>query len=562
MYILGISSYYHDSAAVLIKDGKVIFAVEEERFTRIKHDNNFPINAIKFCLHEANINISDIYVAYYEKPLLKFERILETFMDTYPRSLKPFIKGIPEWFSYKIKVGSVIKKQTGYTGQILYVPHHLAHAAAAFLTSNFKKAAVLTIDGVGDYPTTEMWIGEKDSLMPIKVMNFPHSLGLMYSTFTSFLGFKVNNDEYKVMGLSAYGKATFRNKILNTINLKKDGSFQLNMDYYSFRESFVMYSKKFEKVFGPPRIYGGKITKRDMDLAASLQSVTEEIYFRILNNLYLAVGSSDLCIGGGVALNSLANGKIYEKTPFKNIHVLGAAGDSGAALGAALFVHNKINNTNKRFVLKNLYLGGEDSDKDIEKVLKKYKLNYFKTKSENELIAKTALALSKNKIVGWYQGRMEFGPRALGARSILANPRLRKMKDEVNNIKRREEFRPFAASVLQENVSDLFEVPENNHYSPFMNFCFMVKPKKKKLIAAVVHEDNTCRIQTVNKDNGIYYNLISEFYKITGIPCILNTSYNLAIEPIVSKPSQAIMDFMETSMDHLAIGSYFVSKSA
>ena len=561
MYILGLSSYYHDSAAALIKNGKVICAAEEERFTRVKHDNSFPINAINFCLKYADINISQINkMAYYEKPLLKFERILETFVETYPKSFLTFIKGIPEWLDYKIKVEKTIKQKTGYKGKIYYIPHHLSHASVAFLASPFKRAAILTIDGVGDCPTTQLWIGEGTKITPLKVINFPHSLGLLYSTFTSFLGFKVNNDEYKVMGLAAYGRPRYVDRIRKTIDLKEDGSFSLNLKYFSFRESFKMWSSKFEEEFGKPRSFDGKITKRDKDLAASVQQVTEEVYFKILNYLYRITKVKNLCIGGGVALNSLANGKIYQNTPFVKIHIFGSAGDSGAALGSALYTYHAMFGNKKRERIKDLYVGGSYNDIEIEDELIKASVKYKKYKTYDKLLKKVASELKKNKIIGWFNGRMELGPRALGARSILANPKNRYMKDKVNKIKRREEFRPFAGSVLQDKVSELFEVPEKNHYSPFMNFCFKVKKDKQYLISAIVHEDKTCRIQTVNKDNGLYYELIKEFYRLTGISCILNTSFNLNKEPIVQNPKQAIEDFIETEIDYLILGNYVVRK--
>lgn len=561
MYILGISAYYHDSAAVLVKNGKVICAVEEERFTRLKHDNSFPINAVRHCLKFANIKIEDVnHVAYYEKPLLKFERILQTFLETFPFSLSVFLKGIPEWLNYKIKIGKIIEKNIGFKGKIFYIPHHLSHAACSYFTSSFENTAILTIDGVGDYPTTGLWIGKRGEIKPLKMLNFPDSLGLFYSTLTSFLGFGVNSDEYKVMGLSAYGKPKYFNKMLNMLDVKEDGSFKLNMNYFSFRESFTMWSKKTEKVFGKPRKHGDRIRQRDKNLASSLQKVTEQTYFKILNHLYEITNTKNLCVSGGVALNSLANGKIYTNTPFRKVHIFGAAGDSGASLGAALYVYHSILGNKKRTTLGNLYLGGINKALEIRKALKNSNLKYEKINNSSNLINKVALELSNNKIIGWYVGRMEFGPRALGARSILANPNLRKMKDKVNKIKMREEFRPFAASVLQEKVHDFFEVPENKHYSPFMNFCFKAKPSKRKLIAAVVHKDGTCRIQTVNKNNGLYYQLIKRFFQITGIPCVLNTSYNLSTEPIVNTPEEAIKDFLHTSMDYLVMGNYFITK--
>jgi carbamoyltransferase len=567
MYILGISAYYHDSAACLLKDGRIVLAVEEERFSRIKHDNGFPYQAIQFCLKQAEISINKIdYIAYYEKPLLKFERILETFIQTYPFSLKPFLKGMPEWINYKIKVEQTIRKKIGFKGKIFFIPHHLSHAAVSYYSSFFKKSAILTIDGVGEYQTTGLWLGKGNKIKPLKSINFPHSLGLLYSTFTSFLGFKINEDEYKLMGLAAYGKPTYVKKIYSIIDIKTDGSFKLNMDYFAFREDFQMWNKKFEDLFGKPRKPTDPVSRRDKNLASSIQKVTEEIYFKILNHLSSLTKTENLCLSGGVALNALANGKIYSKTPFKNVYIFGAAGDSGGALGSALFVYynlliNCSESQQKRIPVKNLYFGSFYNNKEIESTLKKYKLVYEKISNEQKLINKTAKLLSQNKIIGWFQGKMEFGPRALGSRSILANPKPRFMKDKVNEIKRREQFRPFAGSILQEKVHQYFDVPEKNHWSPFMTFCFPVKPEKKKDLAAIVHQDATCRIQTVNKENGRYYKLIKEFFRITATPCILNTSFNVKGEPIVESPSQAIEDFLKTKMDYLLMEDYLISKS-
>lgn len=572
MYILGISAYYHDSAACLIRDGKIMVAVEEERFSRIKHDNQFPSRAISFCLKSEKIDPNDIsYISYYEKPLLKFERILETFIETWPKSLTPFLRGIPEWLDYKIKVEQKIRRELKYKGKIFFVPHHLSHASACFFPSPYKEAAVLTIDGVGEYQTTGLWIGKNNKIIPLKEINFPHSLGLLYSTFTSFLGFKINEDEYKLMGLAAYGKPTFVNKIYSIVDIKDDGSFKLKLKYFGFRESFSMYNKHFEELFGSARKPEEKITKRHTDLAASIQMITEEIYFKMLNYLYSITKIENLCLSGGVALNALANGKIYEKTPFKKIYIFGAASDSGAAVGAGLFTYfNVLKHCNTRKKpASNLYLGSEYSNDKIETVLKKYNLKYKKFSSEKEIIDKTAEFLAEGFIVGWFQGKMEFGPRALGNRSILCRPSPRLMKTKMNIIKRREQFRPFAGSILQEKVQDYFEVPETNHQSPFMTFCFKVKQNKERALSAIVHKDKTCRIQTVSKDNGLYYRLINEFYKLTSIPCILNTSFNLKGEPIVETPAQAIEDFLKiypersrrTKMDYLVIGRFLVFKT-
>lgn len=562
MYILGISAYYHDSSAVLLKDGKVASAFEEERFTRVKHDNSFPFQAIQKCLEINNISINDIdYISYYEKPLLKFERILETFVETYPFSIQPFLKAIPEWFGDKIKIEEVIRKKLNYLGKVQFIPHHLSHAASTFYPSPFEKAAILTIDGVGEYQTTGLWRGKKTTIKNLAEINFPHSLGLLYSTFTAFLGFQVNNDEWKMMGLSAYGEPKYKNLIYKLIDIKDDGSFRLNLKYFTYRESFQMWSATFEDLFGKPKKKNSEFTQRHKDIAASIQKVTEEIYIKILNHLYSLTKTENLCISGGVALNSLANGLIYSQTPFKNVYIFGPAGDSAAAVGAALYSYHSVLKKQNRDIINQLNLGTDYTNEEIENTLKKYKLKYKKL-SEKELIEETAQLLLKNNIIGWFQGNMEFGPRALGNRSLLANPAPKIMKERVNEVKMREQFRPFAGSVLQDKVQELFKVPKKNHHSPFMNFVFQVKPEACKKIQAIVHADNTCRIQTVNKkDNPLYYKLIHRFYEFTGIPCVLNTSLNTKIEPIVENPEQAIYDLKTTSMDYMIICSFLVKKS-
>ncbi|MEM5881563.1 MAG: carbamoyltransferase [Candidatus Aenigmatarchaeota archaeon] len=560
-YILGLSAFYHDSAATLIKGGKVIAAAEEERFSRIKHDNSFPINAINYCLSEANIDINKIkYIAYYEKPLVKFDRVVHMFLNTYPFSFITFWKSFPAMVTEKLNIKSIIRKKLKFNGKILFIPHHESHAASAFFPSPFSKAAIFTVDGVGEWQTTGLYLGIGNHIIPLKIINFPNSLGLLYSTITAFLGFKVNEDEYKVMGLSAYGKPIYYKKFLKLVKINEDGSFTLNMEYFSFIESFKMWSKKMEKLFGKPRKPMEKIKKRHANIASSLQKITEEIYLKVLNHLYKLTKVKNLCIAGGVALNALANGKIYEETPFRKVFIQGAAGDNGASLGAAFFVYNFLLKQKRNFVQNHLYFGPSFSNDYIEKFLKEIKADY-EYLNDKELVKRIAELLSRNNVVGWFRGRMEFGPRALGARSILANPKPKWMKDRVNEIKRRESFRPFAGSFLQEYVHEYFEVPEENHYSPFMIFAFKVKKEKAKYIRAIVHANNTCRIQTVNRrDNGIYYDLIKEFYKITKIPGILNTSFNLKGEPIVCKPEEAYYDFIKTSMDFLVLNNYIVYK--
>lgn len=561
MLILGLSAYYHDSAAVLIQDGKIVACAEEERFTRKKHDNTFPFHAIDYCLNDAKVDISKIdYIAYYEKPLVKFERIIQTFVETYPFSYIPFWRAIPDWFTQKLEIKATIRKKLGYKGKILFIPHHEAHASSCFFVSPFKKAAIFTVDGAGEWKTTGLYLGVNNEITPLEEINFPTSLGLLYSTFTAFLGFKVNEDEYKVMGLAAYGKPKYYKTFLELLDFQDNGGFSLNMKYFGFREKFQMWNKQTENLFGEPRKPEEKVTKRHADIAASLQKITEEIYLKALNRLYGLTKISNLCIAGGVGLNAIANGKIYSETPFKKVFIQGPAGDNGASLGSAFFVWNFLLKKKRNFVQNHLYLGKEYSNQDIENFLKKMHSDY-QYLNDQELLEKVAELLKKNEVGGWFRGRMEFGPRALGARSILANPKPRWMKDRVNEIKRREMFRPFAGSVLQEKVHEYFEVPEKNHYSPFMIFAFKVKDDKVKDIKAITHEDQTCRIQTINKrDNSIYYDVVKKFYTETGIPVILNTSFNLRGEPIVNKPEEAFDDFLKTNMDFLVLENYLIKK--
>lgn len=562
MFILGISSFYHDSAAVLIKDGVVIAAAEEERFTRVKHDNSFPYQAIKFCLNNSRIGIEDIdYIAYYEKPLLKFERILSNFITTYPRSLRSFVQSMPEWLGEKIQVKNVIKKKLKYSGKIYFVPHHLSHASAAYYTSLYTSSAILTIDGVGEYQTTALWSANESKITLLKEMEYPNSLGLLYSTFTAFCGFQVNEGEYKLMGLAAYGKQKYIQDIYKLVDVRPDGSFRTDMKYFSYGYGEKMFSHKFEELFGSPRKPEGRITERHKDIAASIQAVTEEIYFKMVNHLASLTSSKSLCIGGGVALNSLANGKLYENTVFKDIYIFGPAGDSGGAMGAALFVSHSILGVPRIKKAVNLGLGKTYDDSDIEAVLEKNELSYQKFSDKQKLVDKTVDILLKNQVVGWFQGGMEFGPRALGSRSILASPLKLTMKESLNKIKNRESFRPFGAMVLEEKIHTVFKVPKEKQNFQYMNFCFQVLPGQAKKIPAVVHGDNTCRVQAVNASNGLIYDLLQAFYKKSANPCIVNTSFNLKGDPIVESPEQAVRDFLLSGMDHMVIGSFLVTKN-
>lgn len=562
MLILGISAFYHDSAAVLIKDGTVISAAEEERFTRVKHDNSFPYLAIKFCLNDLGISIEDIdYIAYYEKPLLKFERILSNFITTYPKSLGSFMQSIPEWLGEKIKVKDFIKKKLKYSGKVYFVPHHLSHASAAYYTSSYSSSVVLTADGVGEYQTTALWNAKDNNITLIKHMEYPNSLGLLYSTFTAFCGFQVNEGEYKLMGLAAYGKKTYVQEIHKLIDLRPDGSFKTDIKYFSYGYGKRMFSHKFEELFGLPRLPNDKILERHKDIAASIQAVTEDVYFKTANHLASITDAQSLCVGGGVALNSLANGKLYENTVFKDIYIFGPAGDSGAALGAALFVAHSILKLPRTTSTISPSLGTAYDDKFIETVLKKNGLSYQKFLDKQSLINKTVDLLLKDQVVGWFQGKMEFGPRALGNRSILCNASKLSMKNKLNRIKKRELFRPFGAMVLEDKIRTFFKVPEKKQNFQYMNFCFQVLPGLDKKIPAVVHKDNSCRVQAVNPQDGLIYDLLRAYYKKSGNPCIINTSFNLKGDPIVENPEQAIRDFLATDLNYLLMGNFIITKT-
>ncbi|MEJ0021022.1 MAG: carbamoyltransferase N-terminal domain-containing protein [Candidatus Doudnabacteria bacterium] len=561
MNILGISAFYHDSAAVILKDGEILCAAEEERFTRIKHDNQFPFKSVEFCLKHSGLSIGNIdRVAYYEKPLKKFERILENFIQTYPFSYEQFVKGIPEWLGNKIRVEKIIKKELGFSGKVLFVPHHLSHAAAAFFSSGHEQCAILTVDGVGEYQTTCLWTGNKNQITLLKSLDYPDSLGLLYSTFTAFLGFRVNEDEYKVMGLAAYGQPVLVNEIRNLIFVQSDGSFKLDMEYFGFHKGSRMWSKKFERLFGPPRLPDETVSDFHKNLSASVQRVVEDVYFLILNHLYSLTPQPNVAIAGGVALNALANGKIFSQTKFQQVHIFGPAGDSGAALGAAFLVQSRLEQGTVNKFAGSLLLGSAYENDQIEKILLKKNLAYKQFTSEDLLLENLAGLLQDGRVIGWFQGRMELGPRSLGSRSILAKPNPKSVKEKMNQIKRREQFRPFAGSILKEQAAEFFELPHYQEDFPYMNFCFQVRDDKREVLAGIVHADNSCRIQTVSAENGVYYRLLKKFYEISGIPCLLNTSFNLQGEPIVETPEQAVDDFLRSPMDNLAIGDFLISK--
>ena len=594
MYILGISAFYHDSAACLLKDGEIIAAAQEERFTRKKHDAGFPTYAIQYCLKEAGIAAKDIdNVVFYEKPFVKFERLLETYLAFAPKGFTSFAKAMPVWIKDKLfqksalikELKSTLGESVEWRERLLFSEHHLSHAASAYYPSPFDSAAVLTLDGVGEWTTTSLAIGKGSALKVVKEIHFPHSLGLLYSAFTYYTGFKVNSGEYKVMGLAPYGEPRYAGRIREKlITVADDGSFQLDMSYFDYATGLTMTNKKFHALFGgPPRTSEAELTQREMDLAASVQKVTEDIVLELARGIAKETGERNLCLAGGVALNCVVNGILLRENIFDNIWIQPAAGDAGGALGAALSTwllhHKKERVTSKeRDVMKGAYLGPEFSDAEIEAELIKCGAT-FKKLSENELIETVATALTDEKAVGWMQGRMEFGPRALGGRSIIADPRSPVMQKQLNlKVKYRESFRPFAPSVLREDVSEWFEHETD---SPYMLLVADVQNDKRRAmtkeekalfgvdklnvprssVPAITHVDYSARIQTVHADtNPKYHAVISKFKEKTGCPLVVNTSFNVRGEPIICTPTDAFKCFMGTEMDVLAVGNYVLYK--
>ena len=586
MYILGISAYYHDSAACLLKNGKIIAAVQEERFTRIKHDQNFPANSINYCFKEAGINIDDIeIIAFYDKPFLKFERILETYLAYAPKGIKSFLKAIPVWIKKKLWIKSLIQSELGYNGKIIFPEHHESHAASAFFTSPYKNAAFLTMDGVGEWTTSSFGIGNENKIKILADIKFPHSLGLLYSAFTYYTGFKVNSGEYKIMGLAPYGEPIYKDLIYeHLIDVKDDGSFLLDMSYFNYGVGLTMTSEKFNKLFGgKPRKPESEVTQKEMDLARSIQEVTEEIVLKIAKYVRNETGMTKLCLAGGVALNCVSNGKLLRSKIFDDIFIQPASGDAGGALGCAL-VAWYIYSDNKRIVdekndsMNGCYLGPKFSNNEIEMYLEANGYKYNKL-NDDELIEKTVDLISKQNVIGWFQGRMEFGPRALGNRSIIGDPRSSDTQKTINlKIKYRESFRPFAPSIRIENISEFFEI---NRPSPYMLLVADIKANKqikmskeeqsyfglKKLnicrseLPAITHVDYSARIQSVSKkSNSKYHRLLSKFYEKYNCPVLVNTSFNVRGEPIVCTPHDAYMCFMRTEMDYLILNNYILNK--
>jgi carbamoyltransferase len=558
--ILGISCFYHDAAAALVRDGRLVAAAQEERFTRKKHDAEFPVHAIAYCLQQAGITPADLdYVGFYDKPFVKFERLLYTYIATFPKSLGSFLKSMPVWLKDKLWIPQLIRNELDYDGPILFSEHHQSHAASAFLVSPYQRAALLTIDGVGEWETTTYGVGEGNVVTLLKRIHFPHSVGLLYSAFTYYLGFKVNSAEYKVMGLAPYGKPVYYDVIMNElIEVKDDGSFKLNMKYFGYDYGLTMTNRRFDELFGrPPREPEGPLDQFHKDMAASIQKAVDTIMVRMTNHLYEETKIDALCMAGGVALNCVANSKLLEHTPFKSLYVQPAAGDAGGAIGTAYHIYNTLLGNAREFVMNDVFLGPQFSDEEIREYLGGLGVE-FTEHTRNDLLRETARLIAEQKVVGWFQGRMEWGPRALGNRSILADARNPDNQSRVNlKIKFRESFRPFAPAVLLKRSSEYFEcdVP-----SPYMLLTAQVK-KDKRSIPAVTHVDGSARLQTVaREENPLFHDLIEEFDRQTGCPVIINTSFNVRGEPIVCTPHDAMMCFMRTDMDYLIMGNCILDK--
>ncbi|MBI1950260.1 MAG: carbamoyltransferase [Acidobacteria bacterium] len=560
MNILGISCYYHDAAASLMRDGEIVAAAQEERFTRKKHDQEFPLHAIRYCLKAGGIRPHDLdYVGFYDKPLVKLERMLYTYLATFPKSFRSFHKAMPVWLRQKLWVKDRIRRELDYQGEILFGEHHQSHAASAFLVSPFKEAAILTVDGVGEWSTATYGVGRDRQVDLFFELRFPHSLGLLYSAFTYYLGFKVNSAEYKVMGLAPYGQPRYFDLIMkDLLDVKEDGSFKMNMKYFSYAHGLTMTNGRFSDLFGGPvRDPEGTLDQRHKDIAASVQKATEIVMLKMANHLARTTGQKNLCMAGGVALNCVANGRILRECPFEDIFIQPAAGDAGGAVGVAAYIQHTLLNAPRTHAWKHAYLGPEYTDQEIREYLTANGIA-FRECARSELLERTAHLIDQQQVVGWFQGRMEFGPRALGNRSILADARNPKNKDTVNlKIKFRESFRPFAPSVLLERVNEYFDLDTP---SPYMLLVAQVRPEKR-VIPSVTHIDGSARIQTIaREENSLYYDLIREFDRLTGCPVIINTSFNVRGEPIVCTPHDAYLCFMRTNMDHLVMGNFLLDK--
>ena len=592
MNILGISCYFHDAAAALLSDGRLIAAAEEERFTRKKHDYDFPQNAIDFCLRMGGIESQDLdYVVFFEKPFIKFERLLLSCLQTFPRSRKLFSEAMITWLGDKLWIRQLIQKRLGTPpAKILFSEHHLSHAASSFFCSPFDEAAILTVDGVGEWTTASIGVGKGTEIKLLREIRFPHSIGLLYSAFTAFLGFEVNEGEYKVMGMAPFGTPRYVDKVQKLIHTSNDGSFELDMDYFCFHYSTEKtFNRKFEDLFGPsrdpkalfftpnsgyPSYFGDKpgnyneLAKQNQyyaDLAASIQVVTEEVLLKLAEQACQVTGLTRLCMAGGVALNSVANGRIIRETMVEELYVQPSAGDGGGSVGAALYAYHAILGKPRSFVLEHAYWGEQHGPAAIEEFLNENGIHHERFNDQDKLIERVVDHLLKGKVIGWSQGRFEWGPRALGNRSILADPRRQEMKDIVNvKIKFREPFRPFAPSILAEETGKYFALPDANKHYParFMLYVVDVNEKKQDVLPAITHVDGTGRLQTVREElNPRYYNLIKTFGQATSVPVLLNTSFNLKGEPIVNKPKEAFHTFSQSGMDVLVLGDYIIEKN-
>lgn len=591
VHILGVSGLYHDSAAALLRDGRIIAAAQEERFTRIKHDHRLPVHAIEYCLREGAIGAEDLdHVVFYEKPFLKFDRLLETYFAYAPRGFRQFLMGIPQWLKQKLHIPRELDKALGgrFQGKFVFTEHHESHAASAFFPCPFSEAAIVTLDGVGEWTTASVGIGRNNKIELLYELHFPHSLGLLYSAFTYFTGFKVNSGEYKLMGLAPYGKPVYKELILEKLlDLKADGSFRLNMEYFAYCYADVMVGKKFEELFGGPRrAPESPLTKREMDIAASIQKVTEEIMLRIVRFAHDKTGMKNLVLGGGVALNCVGNGRILRESPFEALWIQPAAGDAGGALGAALFVHyqllENVRNVDEQNDLQSAScLGPAYSNDQIRRFLDSAGARYHYFEKEDALLEQLVNDIISGKVIGWFQGRMEFGPRALGSRSIIGDARNEQMQLRMNlKIKFRESFRPFAPSVLREDASDYFKLSPGTE-SPYMLLVAEVQESKRlplndtagglsgiellkvkrSVVPAITHVDYSARVQTVDADrHGRYYRLIKALKEKTGCPLVINTSFNIRGEPIVCTPENAFHCFQSTNMDVLVLEGIVVFK--
>jgi carbamoyltransferase len=592
MYILGVSCYYHDAAAALLRDGILVAAAEEERFSRVKHDYGFPKNAIQFCLKQGGLDGKDLdYVVFFEKPFRKFDRILMTTLQTYPQSWKVFRESMISWMIDKLWVGATLQTELGVTKEkIMFCEHHLSHAASAYLCSPFDEAAILTVDGVGEWVTTTCGVGVGNEIRLLKQIEFPHSIGLLYSAFTAFLGFEVNEGEYKVMGMAPYGQPRYVDKVWKLVQQNRDGSFSLDMEYFCFHQSTDRtYNRKFEALFGEPRptklqfftketgfpkYFGAppsnyeelcQVNQHYADVAASIQKVTEELLLGMAKNVYRETGQKRLCIAGGVGLNSVANARILKETPFEELFVQPAAGDGGGALGAALWASNTLFGKPRNFTMQHAYWGRSNSDAEIGDFLVRNSIPFQHFEDEDQLLDHVVERLMQGKVIGWSQGRFEWGPRALGSRSILADPRNPEMKDIVNaKIKFREPYRPFAPSVLAECAEKYFDLSEAQRHHParYMLYVVPVKESKRSVLPAITHVDGTGRLQTVfQSESPRYYRLIQRFGQATGVPVVLNTSFNLKGEPIVNTPGDAFNTFSKSEMDNLVLENFLVEKT-